>query len=318
MSGERRGRQWSVILGGGRGVRWRHALLLLPAAVGFLVGALVPDANDMIVTATADITLRNLAWGAGGVLSALAWGAALLWGCGCWRGRRDAKRLARKETHRFQLNLDHELKNRLNAVRGGLDYVEGLDLTLDDRRVIDIAKEEVILLSRMTETLRHLVTVEQTEIEHQQIEIGPLLRRLCETIEEQPERSGRRIIMSVPEAWPLPRVPGDEDMLSVALYNLVDNACKYTRPGDLVEVTASREDGHVVIGVADTGPGIPPSDIHRIWEPLFRGQDARSVPGSGLGLALVKAIVARHGGTISADSVPGERTRFEVRLPTQN
>lgn len=296
---------------------WRIALLLLPAALGLGLGIWWPAAERTIVALAAEITARNLAWGAGAALTLLALATALLWHLGCRRGRRDAVASAREETRRFQLNLDHEIKNRLNAVRGGLDHIAGLDLDEADRRIIAIIRDEALCLSRMAEMLRHIVAVETAELDRQPVEIGPLIERLCATVAGQPERTGRRLVVSVPRAWPLPPVPGDEDMLAVALYNLIDNACKYTHPGDLVEVTAAQEDHHVVIGVADTGPGIAADEIDRLWEPLYRGRDARAVQGSGLGLALVRAIVERHGGTASAESVPGERTRFEVRLPAR-
>ena len=68
--------------------------------------------------------------------------------------------------------------------------------------------------------------------------------------------------------------------------------------------------------MADTGPGIPEADQHKVWEELYRGEKARGIPGSGLGLALVRAIVVRHEGSISLRSRPGEGTVFSLRLPT--
>src|SRR5262249_10324538 len=97
--------------------------------------------------------------------------------------------------------------------------------------------------------------------------------------------------------------------------NLLDNAIKFGRAGDRVELRASEDGATVVVEVADTGPGIPETDLPHVWEELYRGQGARAVPGSGLGLALVHAIIQRHGGQVSVRSRAGQGTVFTVRLP---
>jgi two-component system OmpR family sensor kinase len=110
-------------------------------------------------------------------------------------------------------------------------------------------------------------------------------------------------------------VRGDWELLSLALLNLVDNAMKYTAPGDRIEVRARESAGMVVVEVADTGPGIGPDDLGHIWEELYRSPDARTVPGSGLGLALVRAVVERHGGSVDAETRVGHGTVMRVQLP---
>jgi two-component system OmpR family sensor kinase len=115
----------------------------------------------------------------------------------------------------------------------------------------------------------------------------------------------------------VPDVLGDWDLLFLATYNLLDNALKFTRPGDTVEVRAFEGGAFVVIEVADTGPGILEEEVSRVWEELYRGQGARGVPGSGLGLALVRAIVERHGGRVTLRSREGQGTVVTMRLPVQ-
>ena len=104
-------------------------------------------------------------------------------------------------------------------------------------------------------------------------------------------------------------------MLLLAFHNLVDNAVKFSRAGDRVEVRAAEDGANVLVEVADTGPGIPPDELPHIWEELYRATGARGVPGSGLGLALTQAIIQRHGGSVSARSREGQGTVFTVRLP---
>lgn len=90
-----------------------------------------------------------------------------------------------------------------------------------------------------------------------------------------------------------------------------------TRPGDTVEVRASEDGASVVVEVADAGPGIPMEELPRVWEELYRGQGARGTPGSGLGLALVRAIVEQHGGQVTLRSRVGQGTVVTMRLPVQ-
>ena len=105
--------------------------------------------------------------------------------------------------------------------------------------------------------------------------------------------------------------------LAAAVHNLVDNALKFTAPGDTVEIRAFEDGATVVIEVADTGPGIPEEEMPHVWEELYRGQGARGVQGSGLGLALVQAIVERHCGQTGLRSRAGQGTVFTLRLPLQ-
>jgi signal transduction histidine kinase len=126
----------------------------------------------------------------------------------------------------------------------------------------------------------------------------------------------KRISLTIPQApWPLPVVSGDYDLLVLALHNLIDNALKFTSPGDTVEVRAFEDGANVVVEVADTGPGIPEEEVSHVWEELYRGTGARGVPGSGLGLALVRAIIERHAGEVNLRSRAGQGTVISVRLP---
>jgi signal transduction histidine kinase len=110
-------------------------------------------------------------------------------------------------------------------------------------------------------------------------------------------------------------VVADARRLRQVLANLVDNAIKYTPSGGQVTVRARQDVGDVRIDVVDTGIGIPPHDLPRIWERLYRGDQSRAERGLGLGLSLVRAIVAAHGGTVEVVSEPGRGSTFTLRLP---
>jgi two-component system OmpR family sensor kinase len=112
-------------------------------------------------------------------------------------------------------------------------------------------------------------------------------------------------------------VRGDERRLRQVLANLLNNARVHTPAGTPVDVTVERTDDSVRIVVADTGPGIAPADEHRIFERFYRTDRSRSREsgGSGLGLSIVAAVVATHGGTVRVDSAPGGGTSFTVEMP---
>jgi two-component system OmpR family sensor kinase len=132
-----------------------------------------------------------------------------------------------------------------------------------------------------------------------------------------PAHEGRSINLLVSKVPALPPVTGDRDMLGLAVFNLLDNALKYSAPTDAVEVRV-REDGRALfIEVADGGAGIPPQEQQRIFDDLYRGENARETEGSGLGLALARRIVQLHGGDVSLRSDPaqGRGTVFTIRLP---
>lgn len=178
---------------------------------------------------------------------------------------------------------------------------------------------QVLRLSRLTADLRKLAELETRSLERAPVDIAELLQEAVVLAQEQSESEGRQLTLTLPQApWPVPGILGDWDLLFLATYNLLDNALKFTRPGDTVEVRASEDGTCVVIEVADTGPGIPKEEIARVWEELYRGQGARGVPGSGLGLALVRAIVERHGGQVTLRSRPGQGTVVTMRLPVQD
>ena len=139
---------------------------------------------------------------------------------------------------------------------------------------------------------------------------------MAEAVREIPAARERTIRVSVPRApWPLPAVQGDRDLLFIAVQNLVASAIKFSGPGDTVEVRASEDGNALLLEVADTGTGIPADEIGQVWQELARGRAGRSLPGTGIGLALVRVIVVRHGGQVAIRSRAGQGTLVSMRLP---
>lgn len=142
------------------------------------------------------------------------------------------------------------------------------------------------------------------------IDLAPMLADLGELYEAVAEEKGVRLTMEVPERLP---AYGDLAMLQQAVANLLDNAVKFSPPGSTVRLTAESSGNGARITIADQGPGIPPEDRERATERFFRGEAARSTPGSGLGLALVAAVAQLHGGSLAlGDANPGLVARFQI------
>jgi two-component system OmpR family sensor kinase len=181
---------------------------------------------------------------------------------------------------------------------------------------LNSVEAQTLRLSRLASDLRKLAELETRPLELAPVNLTELLQEVTAVAGESPKANQRRLALNVPQApWPLPTISGDPDLLFLAVHNLLDNALKFAQPGDTVELRAFEDGARVVIEVADTGPGIPESELPHIWEELYRGQGARGVPGSGLGLALVRAITDRHGGQLSIRSRVGQGTVVTLRLP---
>jgi two-component system sensor histidine kinase KdpD len=143
------------------------------------------------------------------------------------------------------------------------------------------------------------------------------LAEALETAAARAERaSGREIGRDLPQDLPRPRL--DLVLLDQILGNLLDNALKFSGPRGRVSVAVRREGPEVVLAVEDDGPGIPPADLHRVFDPFFRASRTdRIAAGSGLGLAICRGLVAAMGGRIAAESPirDGRGTRMTLRFP---
>lgn len=293
--------------------RWWLGLIAVPALVGLLVSgvwAATGDAPDYYV-------IGDLEW-LPAVMGAVVTGVVLVWVLAGGVARRDVRRHGevalrseRDRQRRLLTRLDHELKNPIQGIRTALaDEPSAQQLTS-----IDLQSRR---LTRLMSDLRKVGEVEHTELELGTVDPTVLVEEAVETLRELPGAEERQIVLSLPRApRPLPAVTGDDDLLFLAVSNLLGNAVKYSSPGDTVEVRGRTEDGWLVLEIADTGTGLPADELDMVWEELGRGREAltASVDGSGLGLPLVRAIVRRHGGQAVLESWPGEGSTVTLRLP---
>lgn len=129
------------------------------------------------------------------------------------------------------------------------------------------------------------------------------------------EEKALAVSATVPkEIW----LTADRNRMRQVLANLLDNAIKHTPGGGRIEIRASEEQETAVITVEDTGIGMAPDELPKIWDRLYRADQSRSQHGLGLGLSLVKAVVQAHGGRVEVSSAPGVGSIFTIRLPMRS
>ncbi len=224
-----------------------------------------------------------------------------------------------EEGHRrFIRRLDHELKNPLMSLQASLENLQ-VATELNARRKAESNIQRVLeRLAHLLRDLRKLSELEENMLEREPVDIPELLDEILEVVRSTPGREDRQINLLVTQVpMPPPPVMGDRDLLGLSLYNLLDNALKFTVQNEAVEIRVRDNGRAVVIDVADGGSGIHPEEQQKVFEELYRGENARAVEGSGLGLSFVQRIIALHHGELTLRSRQDEQhgTIFTVRLP---
>ena len=230
----------------------------------------------------------------------------------------EAIREAEQGRRRFLRRLDHEMKNPLTGLRAALVNLQEAQSKDERIRAGENAKRAQERLSALLTDLRKLADLEDRQIERTRVDVPDLLNDVVDAARSIPAYEGRNINLFVTKVpSPFPCVIGDRDLLVLAMYNLVENALKFTSPEEPIEVRALEDGRSIYVEVADSGLGIPPEDLPKVFEELYRGSNARGIEGSGLGLALVHRIVTLHGGGIIVRSRQENPrgTVFTIRLP---
>jgi two-component system phosphate regulon sensor histidine kinase PhoR len=219
----------------------------------------------------------------------------------------------------FVANVSHELRTPLSILRG---YIETL---LDDpdtsapelARVLEVMKKHS---DRLGVLVDDLLTLAQLESASPNLQLSDVrLSELFAAIIRDWARkfAEKKLSIDVGVAPDLPLIQADETRLQEILYNLLDNALKYTPPGGKIRLQAQRVGHEIALSVSDSGVGIPEADLPRIFERFYRADKARSreLGGTGLGLSIVKHIAQLHGGRVEAESEPERGTTIRVLLP---
>ena len=217
----------------------------------------------------------------------------------------------------FVANVSHELRTPLAAVKSVIETLQSGALEDPEvaRDFLDRADTEVDRLVRMVEELLELSRIESGDspLVAVPLDIGRVVRDAAGRLRPQAEKQGLELDVDVgPD---LPMVQGDAEHLERVVVNLVHNALKFTPSGGSVVVRAAAANGAVRVEVSDTGAGILPEDLTRVFERFYKADRSRESGGTGLGLAVARHTVEAHGGTIEAASKPGKGSTFAFTLP---
>lgn len=216
-------------------------------------------------------------------------------------------------------NISHEFRTPLAAQLASIELLrDGLD-SLDSQ-----ARQELVLslnrstvrLTRLIDNLLESVRIEsgQLSVRRQAIQLDDIVDQARGLIEALMTQRRQALQIDIPES--LPTIDGDGPRLTQVFVNLLANASKFAPEGSLIRIGAQAGADHIEAWVEDEGAGMPELADQTIFDRFYRGKDAEPEPsGLGLGLWIVKSIVERHGGTVSAGRTPEGRTRFSVSLP---
>jgi signal transduction histidine kinase len=229
--------------------------------------------------------------------------------------------IASQHKSQFVANMSHELRTPLAAILG---YAE----LMQEGFYEPLGKKSMDALTRIRSNGKHLLGLINTVLDVAKIESGQFtlnmseyaIESVVETVRSATESlaQNKKLSLKTDVAKSLPFGLGDEQRLTQVLLNLVGNAIKFTDTGE-VRVSAAVANGAFIISVADTGPGIPPDQLTRVFEQFHQvdSSNTKAKGGTGLGLAISKQIVEMHGGRIWAESTLGKGSIFHMELPTR-
>jgi two-component system phosphate regulon sensor histidine kinase PhoR len=220
----------------------------------------------------------------------------------------------------FVANVSHELRTPLSIVRGYIETLLDSPETTEEEltRILRVMERHSNRLELLVEDLLTLAQLESANpnLHVERVDLSDLFREMIRDWEKKLGKKQLSIIVDVPPDLPAIRVDGTR--LREAIYNLLENAVKYSREHGEIRLSARQRDGEIELSVSDDGIGITKQDLPRIFERFYRADKVRApdkVCGTGLGLAIVKHIAQLHGGRVQAESEPCKGTTIRVILP---
>lgn len=218
----------------------------------------------------------------------------------------------------FVANVSHELKTPMTTIGGFIDGI--LDGTIPkekEKYYLGIVSDEIKRLSRLVITMLNMSKIESGELKlnPQRYDISQQLFQIMLTFEQV--LSDKKVEVAGLDKLDSVFVEADKDLIHQVIYNLVDNAVKFTPEHGCISLSAAADNTRVIIAIRNSGDGIPPDELGRVFERFYKVDKSRSIDakGAGLGLYIVKSIVELHGGQIAVKSEVGKYTEFAFWLP---
>jgi signal transduction histidine kinase len=216
-------------------------------------------------------------------------------------------------------NVSHELRTPISSLRALLEnLLDGVERP--DPETLQVMLAQTERLGRLVDQLLELSRLESGDVPmvRERVALPPLVARVLSEIDVMRGRRDVELAEDLPQD--LPPVYADAERVHQVLFNLLDNAVRFTPPGGRVTVRASTRNGSVDVAVADTGPGIASEHLPRVFERFYRVDPGRSRDegGTGIGLAIARSVVEAHGGRIWAESQPGKGSVFTFELPVDD
>jgi signal transduction histidine kinase len=215
--------------------------------------------------------------------------------------------------------IAHDLRTPIARARARLEEASGHNAgPVELRTAIEQATTDLDGIVSVFQALLRIAEIEagSRRAAFAAMDLAPLLADMAELYEASAEENGLELDLQIPLSL---QAHGDATLIQQAVANLLDNALKFSPPGTVVTLSGTKVQDGIEIAVTDRGPGIPEPDRGRATERFYRGETARSTPGSGLGLSLVQAVAQLHGGNFMlADAKPGLRAvlRLASNPPT--
>jgi signal transduction histidine kinase len=219
----------------------------------------------------------------------------------------------------FIAAVSHELRTPLMSTIGALQTIERADVDLGEelrRELVAMARTQAERLAQLVDELLFFSEVEtgRLRLSPTRVDFAALVNEAAESALPQAEARGVSLGLVAED---VPELRGDRGRIVQLLGHLIGNAIKFTPAGGSVNVFATAEDGRAVVEIEDTGTGIPADEQQHLFERFFRSTGAveQAVPGTGIGLSIVKAIVDAHRGSVTIESEEGRGTKVRVELP---